>query len=125
MRYRDRGYDLQVNLTDDLLGPTPVKSLSIVVILTFTFMPALPGGAMACTRVVCPQSRSALPLLNFLAATLPKKTPATQPRFAPLIEIAVPPFAGPAAGLARERGPQRCAPGGVQGQCRLLKGWCV
>ncbi len=36
---------------------------------------------------------------NFSAAALPKNTPVTQPRFSPLIATAVPPPAGPEAGL--------------------------
>src|SRR5215469_11865931 len=67
--------------------------------VTFTLVPATPGGAVACTTVVDPQSRRAAALLIFLAALLPKNTPVTQPRFWPVIVTLVPPAARPDAGL--------------------------
>jgi hypothetical protein len=49
--------------------------------------------------VVDTQSSRACWLLNFSAATVPKKTPVTQPRFWPLIATRVPPEAVPEVGL--------------------------
>ena len=51
------------------------------------------------TWVVEPQSRSARAFETFFAATFPKRTLVTQPRFSPVIVTRVPPEAGPLAGV--------------------------
>jgi hypothetical protein len=72
---------LYVKLAELVLGPDPVRSLSTVVTVTFTLVPAVPGGAVTVTSLVEPQSRRAWTLENVVASTVPKKTPVTQPRF--------------------------------------------
>src|SRR5689334_22345433 len=88
-----------------------LSTLSSVVTVTRTvfgsLVPASSGGAVTLTAVVWPQSR--LPggldvgVSGFekdRAGVDPKDTPATQPRFAPLMTSLVPPVAGPDAGVA-------------------------
>jgi hypothetical protein len=89
-----------VKVAVEALGPEPVKSLSTVVTVTATLAPITPGGAVTVTWLVSPQSRKAWTLENLTAATLPKNTPVTQPRFSPLMVTAVPPGAGPDVGDA-------------------------
>ena len=81
-----------------LLGPKPLKSPSTVVTVTGTVFPVFPAGAWTVILVVEPQSSSATGFENLAAATLPKWTPVTQPRFSPVIVTVFPPLDGPRAG---------------------------
>ncbi len=75
-----------------------MASLSTVSSLSGT-VPTLPAGAVTVTVSVEPQSSSAVWFVASTAATVPKETFVTQPRFSPVIVTLVPPFAGPVFGV--------------------------